>query len=442
MKVLKFGGASIASPERMKHAASIIEQGKGMFVVVSATAGTTDLLYEICTCAEHGRQNEAESLISRLHDKMAAYANGLFEKGPVRDKALGKVEDNTRLIQQLAAGEYSLQAEKQIVACGEMFATDVMSMYLETEGKPNKIVYAPGFIRVDEEGRPNMEYISQHLNALFDADGRDTLYLTQGFVCSDCHNQIDNLGRGGGDYTATLIAAAIGAEEVQIWADVEGMRNNDPRFVSRTFAVDSLSYAEAGALARYGAKILHPKCVDPIAKCHIPLRIRYTARPECRGTLVSDCSCRKAPFKAVAACDKIAVVRVTMEDETWERLAQVAGIFKTYHKDIDQLTTGAHILTLTASDSPSIERIHNSLKDEGFEVEVEKGMSMICIVGNLEWHTTGIETTILDALRDIPLCLISYDGSGLCMTVATKSEYKQDALEALNRELFEKNKQD
>lgn len=436
MKVMKFGGTSVGSPQRIKNVASLISgKGKNM-VVLSAMSGTTNSLIEISEAVKAEDPQLACKLISSLEERYSGVIDELLTTQDARERTRTIVADFFNDIRHTISSPESPLLEKQIVARGEMISTNLMHAYLHEHGVNSVLLPALDFMRTDEHGEPDLPYISKHLNQLLEENPVADLYITQGFICLDHEGNIHNLERGGSDYTASLIGAAIMAEEIEIWTDIDGMHNNDPRFVEGTKPVRNLHFEEAAELAYFGAKILHPTCILPAKINNIPVRLLNTMEPDAPGTLI-DNNLRSACIKAVAAKDNITAIKIKSGRMllAYGFLKKVFEIFEKYETAIDMITTSEVGVSVTVDNERNLDRIVEELHRFG-TVTIDRNMTIICVVGDLEWQNRGFEAKALDALRDIPVRMISYGGSNYNISFLIKAEDKTRALRALSAEIF------
>ncbi len=323
-----------------------------------------------------------------------------------------------------------------ILAQGEMMSTVMMTLYLREKGMKPALIPALEYMRTDKNGEPDMQYIRQRLNNMLDKHPEADLYITQGYICRNAYGEIDNLQRGGSDYTASLVGAAVEAEEIEIWTDIDGMHNNDPRFVVGTKPVEKLNFEEAAELAYFGAKILHPTCIQPAKLNNIPVRLLNTLDPSAKGTLIGNDSIN-ATIKAIAAKDNIIAIKVKSSRMLLAHgfLRKVFEIFETNKTAIDMIATSEVAITLTIDTERNLEKILDELKKFG-TVTVDRDMVIICVVGSLEWNKRGFEAKAIDAVKDIPVRMISYGGSDCNISLLIRKEDKVKALNQLSKNLF------
>lgn len=439
MQVLKFGGTSVGSAERMKAVTELVNYPGKKIIVLSAMSGTTDQLVKITKALFEQSDSDAFRLIKELEQKYRIVVEKLFNSKEFKEKANEIITEHFSLLYSFTQGSmFTHNEEKIILAEGELLSTALFHYYLEEQKIPSELLPALNFMRIDENGEPDLDYIEEHLKKELALHPGAELFITQGYICRNAFGQIDNLKRGGSDYTASLIGAAINAEEIQIWTDIDGMHNNDPRYVPNTFPISELSFDEAAELAYFGAKILHPYCIRPAKKRNVPVRLLNTMQPDAKGTLISrDASGND--IKAVAAKDHITVIKIksTRMLMAYGFLRSVFEVFERYKTPIDMITTSEVAVSLTIDDITHIEEIMKELEEYG-TVNVEMNQIIICIVGDFLADKHGYALKIFEALKDIPIRMISYGGSKNNISVLVNAEHKKDALLALNKGLFTK----
>jgi len=436
MKVLKFGGTSVGSAQRIKDVASLICDGKQKIVVLSAMSGTTNSLIEISDYLYRKNHDGANEAINRLHAKYRGVIDEIYASQEYKDKANALISGNMDYIRSLVKDLFTLFEERIILAQGELMSTGMMHLYL-LENKVNAVMIpALDYMRTDKNAEPDQVYIRKKLLDLLNNNPGADLYITQGFICRNAYGEIDNLMRGGSDYTASLVGAAVQAEEIQIWTDIDGMHNNDPRIVENTSPVRHLNFDEAAELAYFGAKILHPTCILPAKVNNIPVRLLNTMQPDAPGTTISN-NTEKGKIKAVAAKDNIISIKIKSGRMLLATgfMRKVFEIFETYHTPIDMVTTSEVGISVTIDSSKRLDEIVAELKKFG-TVMVDKDMVIVCVVGDLEWDNVGFEAKIIYALKDIPVRMISYGGSNYNVSLLIKSTDKKRALQALSENLF------
>lgn len=436
MKVLKFGGTSVGSPERMKDVTKLICNGEKNIIVLSAMSGTTNTLIEISDYLYKKNTAGAGEVINVLEKKYFAVIDELYATEEYKTKALDYVKSHFDYIRSFTKDLFTLFEEKVILAQGELISTGLVNFYLNECGVKSYLLPALDYMRIDKNAEPDPIYIKEKISELLDKHAEADLYITQGFICRNAYGEIDNLQRGGSDYTASLIGAAVNAEEIQIWTDIDGMHNNDPRFVEGTRPVRNLHFEEAAELAYFGAKILHPTCILPAKLNNIPVRLLNTMKPDAPGTLISN-NLEKGKIKAVAAKDNITAIKIKSGRMllTYGFLRKVFEIFESYQTPIDMVTTSEVGVSLTIDNTKNLQDIMDDLKKYG-TVTVDQDMVIICIVGDMEWENVGFESRAMEAMKDIPVRMISYGGSNFNISLLVKSEDKKRTLQALSSRLF------
>lgn len=436
MKVLKFGGTSVGTAQRMKEVARLILNGEQKIVVLSAMSGTTNNLVEI---ADYYYKNNASGALEKINVLQQSYEEvikELYSTEEFLQKAQNVLATHFNYLRSFAKSIFTSFEEKAILAQGELLSTNLFQLYLE-EIKANSVLLpALEFMRIDKNSEPDTAFIAENLNRLLAENQGKELYITQGYICRNFYGEIDNLQRGGSDYTASLVGAAIEAEEIQIWTDIDGMHNNDPRYVEGTKPVPSLHFEEAAELAYFGAKILHPTCILPAKLHNIPVRLLNTMDPSAPGTMISN-QIKKGVIEAVAAKDNITAIKIKSGHMllAYGFLRKVFEIFELNQTPIDMITTSEVGVSVTIDNTKKLEEIVNDLKKYG-TVTVEKDMVIICIVGDMNYEQTGFQAKVIDALKDIPLRMISYGGSNYNISVLVRAEDKIKVLKALSEALF------
>lgn len=435
MKVLKFGGTSVGSPERMKKLLAIIRPETPRLVVLSAVSGTTNKLVEIAAFFEAGDKNKAVAAIERLRAEYNQFIAELFvtEQGLADGK--NTLDYHFGLLESIANDLFTATEEKIILAQGELISTTLYHYYLKEIGVHSVLLPALDFMKVDEDHEPMVDFITQHITPLLAQ--KTNLFITQGYICRNAYGQIDNLRRGGSDYTASLIGAAIRSEEVQIWTDIDGMHNNDPRIVKGTKPIANLSFDEAAELAYFGAKILHPQSVFPAQKYKIPVRLLNTMEPEAPGTLISAFS-EPGKIKSIAAKDGITAIKIQSSRMllAYGFLRRVFEIFERFKTPIDMITTSEVAVSLTIDDTRNLEDILKELDKFG-TVELDQDQTIICVVGDFGADKHGYAARVFEALKHIPIRMISYGGSNYNVSLLVKTADKTEALRSLHNRLFE-----
>lgn len=436
MKILKFGGTSVGSPQRMKDVAQLISDGQQKIVVLSAMSGTTNTLVEVADYYKKNNVEAAGNVINRLRCKYLEHVENLYTDTTVAARTADYLEDEFTYLHSFASVEYTDAVEKEILAQGEMMSTNMVTNYLKEQGQKVMLIPALDYMRLTENGEPDLAYINTRLHEILSENDKCDIYITQGFICMNHKGEIDNLQRGGSDYTACLIGAALRAEEIQIWTDIDGMHNNDPRIVEGTLPVRQLNFEEAAELAYFGAKILHPTCIQPARYARVPVRLLNTLEPTAPGTIINN-DMVEGSIKAVAAKDNITAIKIVSSRMLLATgfLRKVFEIFETYNTCIDMVTTSEVGISLSIDNTSRLVPIVEELKKYGV-VEVDHNMCIICVVGDLRWDNVGFETLATEALANIPVRMISYGGSNHNISFLVKEEDKKAALQALSDKLF------
>ncbi len=436
MKILKFGGTSVGSPERMKKLLDIIRPEEKQIVVLSAVAGTTNSLVEISQAYLNGDKRKAKQLTDVLFENYKVFVNDLFSTKEGRNNGNELINYHFTLIGSFSTDLFTPVEEKIILAQGELLSTSLYHFYLTETGVRSVLLPALDFMKIDEDNEPVVEYIGSHLQPMLDERADQTLFITQGYICRNSFGEIDNLRRGGSDYTASLIGAAIRADEVQIWTDIDGMHNNDPRVVKGTSPIAQLSFDEAAELAYFGAKILHPQSVFPARKYQIPVRLLNTLEPSAPGTLITNES-EKGRIKSIAAKDGIVAIKIHSSRMllAYGFLRKVFEIFERYKTPIDMITTSEVAVSVTLDDTRYLEEILKDLQDFG-TVEVDKDQTIVCVVGDFSFDSHGFAARVFEALKHISIKMISYGASNCNISLLVDSSDKTEALRSLHDRLF------
>ncbi len=437
MKVMKFGGTSVGTPARMKDVTKLVTSpGQPVFVVLSAMSGTTNSLVEISDYLYKKNPDGANEVINKLENKYIGHTNELYSTEEWRKKTQEFLRDEFAYLRTFTKELFTSFEEKSIVAQGEIMSTNMVANYMKEQGIKATLLSALDFMRTDKNGEPDSAYIKDKLTAILKENEGQQVYITQGFICRNAYGEIDNLQRGGSDYTASLIGAAINAGEIQIWTDIDGMHNNDPRVVDKTQPVHQLHFEEAAELAYFGAKILHPTCIQPAKYAGIPVRLLNTMEPEAEGTTISNATERRK-IKAVAAKDNITAIKIKSSRMLLATgfLRKVFEIFESYQTSIDMVCTSEVGVSMSIDDSSHLDDIVAELKKYG-TVTVDNDMCIICVVGDLDWSNVGFETLAAEAMKDIPVRMISYGGSNYNISFLIKKDDKKRALQSLSDTLF------
>ncbi len=437
MKILKFGGTSVGSAGRIKNVADLVSKRGRNVIVLSAMSGTTNTLVEISDYLKCGNIDGAKETVNMLEKRYQRVLAELFDSEEYRLRAEKRIEQSLALIRSFTRSSFTT-AEKTILAQGELMSTALMYEYLLSRGVKVVMLDALEFMRIDRNAEPEIQYIRDRIIPMMNRHEDADLYLTQGYICRNATGGIDNLQRGGSDLTASLIGAAVEAEEIEIWTDIDGMHNNDPRFVEKTSPVGHLHFEEAAELAYFGAKILHPACALPAKLNNIPVRLLNTMQPDAPGTLIDNSyKPTRQGIKAVAAKDNITAIRIKSGRMllAYGFLHKVFEIFETYRTPIDMIATSEVGVSVTIDSDRNLQAIIDDLKKFA-TVTVDRDMVIICVVGDLDWHNDGLEAIAIDALRDIPVRMISYGGSEHNISFLISRDDKTHALNALSEKLF------
>ncbi len=436
MKVLKFGGTSVGSPENMRAVMDLITDGEQKIVVLSAMSGTTNSLVKISNYLHKKNKDTASIFIGQLETKYKKVIAQLFESEENRIKGLKVVKTSFDTIKNFTAGKFDLTGENTILAQGELISTQLFALLMIENGYNTKLLPALDFMRIDEDKAADSQFIQNNIKTVIAEVGDADYYITQGFICTNSNNEIDNLQRGGSDYTASLIGAAIDADEIQIWTDIDGFHNNDPRFVENTKKIEQLSFNEAAELAYFGAKILHPQTVLPARVQNIPVRLKNTMNPSDSGTLITAESDGKG-IKAVAAKDGITAVKIRSGRMlmAYGFLSSIFEIFEKYRTPIDMISTSEVAVSITIDNTQNLEKIKEKLNEFG-TVEIDDNMSIVCIVGDIIEEEKGFAPKVFKALDGIPIRMISYGGSKFNISVLVPTSHKKETLQALSNNLL------
>ena len=436
MKVLKFGGTSVGSAARIKEVAKLICDGDQKIVVLSAMSGTTNSLVEISDYLYKNNTAGAMERINALEEKYFDVIEALYTTQEYKSEAKVILKSHFDYLRSFSKSIFTLFEEKAVLSLGELLSTSIFQLYLKEIGENSALIPALEFMRIDKNAEPDTAYIAENLAKVLAADPDKMIYITQGFICKNFYGEIDNLQRGGSDYSASLIGAAVVASEIQIWTDIDGMHNNDPRFVEGTKPVPVLHFEEAAELAYFGAKILHPTCILPAKLGNIPVRLLNTMDPSASGTLISTQS-KKGKIEAVAAKDGITAIKIKSGRMLLAHgfLRKVFEIFESYQTPIDMVTTSEVGVSVSIDNAKRLDEIVNDLKKFG-TVTVDKDMVIICVVGDMPYENIGFQAKVVDALKEIPIRMISYGGSNYNISFLIKSADKKRALNALSEKLF------
>jgi len=436
MLVLKFGGTSVGSAARIKEVEKLVNTPDSKIVVLSAMSGTTNKLVEIANYLYKKNNEGANELISSLEQIYYEVVKELFFTPEYIEKGNELIQSHFKYIKSFTQDLFTIFEEKAILAQGELLSTALFHYYLSEQNIASVLLPALNYMRIDKNGEPDLTAIKENLKNELDSNPNQTLFITQGFICRNAYGEIDNLKRGGSDYTASLIGAAIQAKEIQIWTDIDGMHNNDPRIVEGTRPLANISFDEAAELAYFGAKILHPASVQPAKVENIPVRLKNTLQPEAHGTLITS-QTKGEGIKAIAAKDNITAIKIKSGRMLLAHgfMRKVFEIFETYKTPIDMITTSEVAVSVTIDDTKYLNDIVDELKKYG-TVETDEDLTIICIVGDFIAESKGYALTIFEALKNIPIRMISYGGSRHNVSILINTKHKKEALNSLNSTLF------
>ena len=436
MKIMKFGGTSVGSPQRLHALVDIINDGEAKIVVLSAMSGTTNDLVEISKSLYRKDNEQAEELIDALEEKYRSVIGRTYNEKATYDKSHELITLHFEFLRSFTRDLFTINEERAILAQGELLSTALFHLLLEERKIKSVLLPALNFMRINENGEPDMPFIADNLTAELGKFTGESLFITQGYICRNAFGEIDNLQRGGSDYSATIIGAVLPASEIQIWTDIDGMHNNDPRIVNNTYPLAELTFDEAAELAYFGAKILHPTCILPAQNRNIPVRLLNTLHPEAPGTLITSNKSTEG-IKAVAAKDGITAIKIKSGRMlmAYGFLRAVFEIFERYHKPIDMITTSEVAVSITIDNDAELESIVEELRAFG-TVEVDIDLSIVSIVGVFPADKPGYANSIFNALREIPVRMISYGGSENNISILVETSLKKATLIALNKGLF------
>ena len=433
MKVLKFGGTSVGSAVMMKKVARLVNDDRLKIVVLSAMAGSTNKLFELAENLYQNNNDKAAVLIKDLEDQYYKVVEDLFTEEEFKNKGRELVKYHFEYIMSFTRDLFTAHEERAVLAQGELISSSLFQFYLEEQKINSVLLPALNFMRIDTNSEPDNYYIKENLIRELDLHKDAKLFITQGYICRNLYGEIDNLKRGGSDYSASLIGAAIGAEEIQIWTDVSGLHFNDPRYVKGTKPISKLSFDEAAELAYFGAKILHPTSILPAKNADIPVRLKNTLKPSDPGTLITS-SVNGKGIRAIAAKDGITAINIRSDRMllAYGFLRKVFEVFERYKTPIDMITTSEIAVSVTIDDKSQLDKIVHELKTYG-GVEVNENMAIICLVGYNIIEQKGYIDEIFSALRRISIRMISFGGSRHNISVLISADDKRKALGSLNK---------
>lgn len=437
MKIMKFGGTSVGKPERMHQVSELItKDNERKIVVLSALSGTTNALVRIGDAIAKADRTEAKKIIDELYAHYLLFIDGLVSSPAYRSKAKATIDEHFEFLHIILKISFSEALEKDILAQGELMSTKLFDIYLQEKGIAHVWLPALEFMTIDAEGEPHLEDIRHRLTTLLGSYAETDLFVTQGYICRNARGEVDNLKRGGSDYTASLIASAINASVCEIWTDIDGMHNNDPRIVDKTFPIEELSFDEASELAYFGAKILHPTCIWPAQQTHVPVKLLNTMEPEAKGTTIHQ-TAKTRGAKAVAAKDGIIAINIKSSRMllAYGFLRKVFEVFEKYKTSIDMITTSEVAISLTIDSDEHLKSIVKELEPFG-TVEVEHDQTIVSIVGDHIAATKDVLKKIFDTIHDIPIRMISYGGSLHNISFLVPNQYKVKMLQLINSGVF------
>ena len=435
--VMKFGGTSVGSADRIKYVASLIEDDRFKIVVLSAMSGVTNTLVEISDHFAHSNVQGALSLIDELEQKYYHAIDALYESKESQTLAKVFVDEKMSFLRGFETESlFSDYETKQVLGQGEVISVRMMELYLKEQGKNPIRLSALDFICTDQYGEPDFPRIQDRLLQTMADYPTETLFLTEGYICLNAYSEMDNLKRGGSDYTATIIGSVLDAKEIQIWTDIDGMHNNDPRVVEHTRPVRTLHYDEASELAYFGAKILHPSCIIPAKMANVPVKLLSTMDPQAKGTLISN-RMDEGALKAIAAKDGVTVLRIrsTRLLLSYGFLRKIFEVFEANRTPIDMVTTSEVSVSVSITDTDRLEDILANLRRFS-TVTLDAPMTILCIAGDLNWKNVGFESRVIEAVKDLPVRMISFGGSDHNVSVVVRAEDKELAMNQLHKHLF------
>jgi aspartate kinase len=436
MKVLKFGGTSIGSAERMRELKKLICGGEPKIVVLSAMAGTTNSLVDIAHLISEGKIEAAGNYLDELRSKYTDVINDLFDSVEYITQASEILESQFKIITEIRNDGFATTSERIILACGELVSTALFDLHLQESGTKSILIPALNFMRIDKDGEPDYYYINENLNRELLKCSNAEIIITQGFICRNAAGEVDNLKRGGSDYTASIIGAVLNADEIQIWTDISGFHNNDPRYVEGTSVLRELSFDEAAELAYFGAKIMHPSAMIPARIYNIPVVIKNTMDPADEGTVIKTVT-EHEDYKAVAAKDNITVLRISSDRRlmSFGFMKRVFEVFDFYRTSVDMIATSEVSMSITLDNIDHLEEILADIRKLA-KVETEGNQTIICVVGDFSPERTGSAPEIFEALNSIPVKMISYGASPISLSILIDGSHKVKALKLLHKYIF------
>ena len=437
MKIMKFGGTSVGKPERMHQVYELITKDtESKIVVLSALSGTTNALVDISNSLSAGNKAEAKQKIDTLEAHYHAFVLDLLKTEVLIAKGNAIVKEHFEFLNIITKISFSDALNKDILAQGELMSTKLFCCYLEQQGQNHLLLPALDFMVLDQNEEPSLPLIRSKLNTLLAAHADKKIFITQGYICKNVRGEVDNLKRGGSDYTASLVAAACNASVCEIWTDIDGMHNNDPRIVNKTVAIEQLSFDEAAELAYFGAKILHPTCIWPAQQENVPVKLLNTMQPDAPGTVITK-EAGSEGIKAVAAKDGIIAIKIKSSRMllAYGFLRKVFEVFEKYKTSIDMITTSEVAVSVTIDNDVYLANIVKELEPFG-SVEVEKEQSIVSIVGNHIAHTDSVLKKLFNAIDEVPVTMVSYGGSAHNISLLVPTADRTKTLQLINSGLF------
>ncbi len=437
MKVMKFGGTSVGKPERMHQVAQLItKDGEAKIVVLSALSGTTNTLVSIGDALSKGDKEGAKQIVDKLEVHYKQFILDLLKKEDTRAKANQQINEHFEFLNIITKISFNDALNKDILAQGELMSTKLFSIYLEEQGIDHALLPALEFMSIDANDEPQLSSIRQKLTAILNQHSNKKLFITQGYICRNSRGEVDNLKRGGSDYTASLVAAATNSTVCEIWTDIDGMHNNDPRVVNKTLPIEQLSFEEAAELAYFGAKILHPTCIWPAQQESVPVKLLNTMQPDAAGTTITK-EAGSVGVKAIAAKDGIIAIKIKSSRMllAYGFLRKIFEVFEKYRTPIDMITTSEVAVSVTIDSDTYLKEIVKELEPFG-SVEVDRDQTIVSIVGNEIAETKDILSRLFDSMKQVPVRMVSYGGSRHNVSLLIPSGSKQQTLQLLNSGLF------
>lgn len=436
MKVLKFGSATIANASKIKHIANLVCNEKNNIIVFSSIKGTSELLEEVSNYLYNKNTEGAIEVLNKLEKLYLELIETLFEKSETKNKAKQALCEMIDYIKLFSEELFSLFEQRALMAQGELISTTMLSLYFEEQNIACYTLPALDYMRIDRNMEPDMPYIKANLDKILDNAPKDHIYITQGYICRNAYGEIDDLHKGGSDFTAAIVGATVKAEEIQIWADMDVMKNNDPKYIQETKTIEYLSFDEAAELTYFGAKILHPTCMLPAKLAGVPVRLKNTQKKDSNGTLIST-ETITGTVKAIGVRDNITAINIKSGRMLLAHgfLRRIFEVFENYQTSIDMLASSEIGVSLTIDDCRNLKEISNDLKKYG-SVSVDKDMVIVSIVGDSVIQNENIGSGIFEAIKNIPLRMISYGGSNLSFSFLIEKKEKERTLKILNEKLF------